>query len=156
MTRRAPYDGPVAGRRDRLTAGVRRELRAPIAPSTGALLLFWASLTPSLLPRSAFFQGLVAGAAALIGYALGWLSGWVVRRCGGRLTGTTRRRAWWVLGVAALVGTVVMVTAYVRWERALRAQVAKDFSGAVSIRVRFASRLPKWPAACHEVPQRTD
>ena len=30
--------------------------------------------------------------------------------------GSARRRAWWSLGLAALVGTVVMVTAYVRWE----------------------------------------
>ena len=107
-------------------AGLRRQARAPLAPTGGALLLFWASLTPSLLPRSPVFQGVIAGVAALIGYAAGALLGWVVRRCGGRVTGVARRRAWWVVGLTGVVGTGVMVTAYVRWEKALRATVGLD------------------------------
>jgi uncharacterized membrane protein len=97
------------------------------------VLLFWASLTPSLLPRSPVFQGVVVGVAMLLGYGLGALLGWLVRLCGGRLTGVVRRRAWWALGLLALVGTVVMVTAYVRWESALRTQIGVDDIDAASV-----------------------
>ena len=86
----------------------------------------WASLTPSLLPRSPVFQGVVVAVATLLGYGLGALLGWLVRLCGGRLTGTVRRRAWWALGLVALVGTVVMVTAYVRWESAVRREIGVE------------------------------
>src|SRR4029079_12817607 len=95
----------------------------------GALILFWASLTPSLLPRSPVFQGIIAGVSALIGYAAGALLGWLVRRCGGRVEGVMRRRVWWVVGITGLAGSVVMVTAYIRWEKAVRAVGGLDRVG---------------------------
>ena len=110
-------------------AGLRRQLRAPLAPTAGALILFWASLTPSLLPRSPVFQGIIAGVSALTGYAAGALLGWVVRRCGGRVEGVMRHRVWWVVGITGMAGSVVMVTAYIRWEKALRAVVGLDPMG---------------------------
>ena len=113
-------------------AGLRRQLRAPFAPTAGAVLLFWASLTPSLLPRSPVYQGVVAAVAALAGYGLGALLGWIVRTCGGRLVGRARRTSWLVLGVVALVGTVVMLTAYLRWENRLRDAVGIDRIGVGS------------------------
>src|SRR5690349_10142761 len=39
----------------------------------GATVLFWLSLTPSLLPRTWVIQGLVSGVVAAHGYALGRL-----------------------------------------------------------------------------------
>ncbi len=112
---------------------VRRQLRTPFAPAVGAVLLFWASLTPSLLPRSPVYQGVVAAAAGLLGYGVGSLLGWIVRSCGGRLRGHARQRAWLVVGIAALVGTVVMLTAYLRWENQLRDLVGLDRIGVGSL-----------------------
>ena len=54
----------------------------PIAPTVGAVLLFWASLTPSLLPLGPVFQGVVSAACALLGYAVGALLGWMLRASG--------------------------------------------------------------------------
>ena len=99
----------------RMTAWLGRQLRAPFAPSAGAVLFFWAALTPSLLPRSPIFQGAVAAVAVLLGYGLGSLLGWVVRSCGGALTGTARRRAWLALATVAAIGTIVGLVAYFRW-----------------------------------------
>jgi uncharacterized membrane protein len=99
---------------------LRGQLRAPFAPTAGALLLFWAALTPSLLPRGPVFEGVVAAVAMLLGYGLGSLLGWVVRSCGGRLTGVARRRAWLVLAVSAAVGTAIGLVAYRRWDNQLR------------------------------------
>jgi uncharacterized membrane protein len=126
-------DRPVRGRLRAVgataLAWVRRQLRAPFAASVGAVLLLWASLTPSLLPRDPVFQGAVIAVAGLLGYGLGALLGWIVRSCGGRLNGRARRRAWIVVGIAALAGTVAMVTAYLRWENQLRDVVGVDRIG---------------------------
>ena len=104
-------------------------VRAPFAATAGATLLVWASLTPSLLPRSPVYQGVRDGGPALVGYGLGALLGWLVRICGGRLVGRPRRSAWLVVGVAALVGTLVMLAAYLRWENRLRDLVGLDRIG---------------------------
>lgn len=108
---------------------MRRQLRAPYAPAVGALIFFWLSLTPSLLPRAPIFQGVVCAVAALAGYGIGSLLGWLVRSCGGRLIGRTRRVLWLVTGVIGTVGTVVALWAYLRWENRLRDMVGVDDKG---------------------------
>ena len=70
-----------------MLVGLRRQLRAPFVPTAGAVLLFWASLTPSLLPRSPVYQGVVSAVATLLGYGFGALLGWVVR--------TAAEAGWW-------------------------------------------------------------
>ena len=97
------------------------------------MLLWWASLTPSLLPRSPVYQGVVMGVSALLGYGIGSLLGWMVRGCGGRLVGRVRRTAWLVVGVAALAGTVVMLVAYLGWENWLRDAVGFGRIGVGSL-----------------------
>jgi len=69
----------------------------------GALVLFTVALGPALVPRPAPYQGAVAGVCAAIGYGLGALLAWVVRRAGVRWSRRVRRVARRVLGVAALV-----------------------------------------------------
>lgn len=60
------------------------------------------SLTPSLLPRPWFLQGLVSGVLAAAGYLIGVFCGhlvyWLTRR---HLAERHRRAAWWVLGAAS-------------------------------------------------------
>ena len=43
------------------------------------LIFIWFSMTPSLLPRRALFQGLVSGVSGAIGYGLGVFRVWLVR-----------------------------------------------------------------------------
>ncbi len=87
-----------------------------------ALACFWLSLTPTLLPRSGLFQGVLGGAAAAIGYgvavlliALGRL---VVRRPWQQ---PARPLLWLVLALVAVVGSSFVLLWYASWERDLRA-----------------------------------
>lgn len=86
-------------------------------------LFFCLSLTPSLLPRSWQFAGLIGGMNAAIGYGLGVLIGKALRRF------VLRERSWWppsaqalgLLKVAtvttAMVAAVIMVVPATRWQR---------------------------------------
>lgn len=103
--------------------------RSPYLPAVGAVLTVWLSLTPSLLPRPALFQGLLCGIAAALGYGLGALAGWVVRSLGGHLVGRRRRLAWTSLAVVGAVGTVVVLLRYLGWQRDLREAVGQDAIG---------------------------
>lgn len=79
---------------------------------TLALLFFIASMTPSLLPRPWFLQGVASGLSLITGYGVGCAIAWVVRRCGVRPEWSTRTRrlGWWALaGVAAIAVPVFLV-----------------------------------------------
>lgn len=76
------------------------------------LLFYWGSLTPSLLPRPWYLQGLIAAICAILGYAigvvLGWVGGGVQRHLELQIVMRPRAErlltaAWWVLLVAGLV-----------------------------------------------------
>jgi uncharacterized membrane protein len=92
-------------------------LRPPTLAGTAVALLFWWwSLDPSMLPRSWSAQGVVSGLSAAIGYLLGTLAGHgvaaVLRRLGRTPAPRARRRAWVALGVA---GAVVVVAGLALW-----------------------------------------
>lgn len=92
-----------------------------------ASVLFWLSLTPSLLPRGPLFQGIVAGAAAAIGYGLGAFAAWLVRYLlsRDRLWGPPRR--FWSVGAAGWVlVTGVMLFWFQRWQNELRDLMGVD------------------------------
>lgn len=105
---------------------LRGQLRAPFAATAGTVLLLWASLTPSLMPRTALFQALLTALCMLAGYGAGALAGWLVRSCGGRLTGRARVIAWRVLAVVAGVGTLIVLGLSLRWENQVRDLVAVE------------------------------
>ncbi len=121
---RMPRDRQSWGRSAAIA--LRSQLRAPFSAVVVGLALSWLAFTPSLLPRSPVFQGVVVAFVAVIGYGTGALLGWIVRSCGGRLTGRLRQRAWRVTGVIGLLGTILVAWSYGRWENALRAQVGVD------------------------------
>ncbi len=86
-------------------------------------LFFCLSLTPSLLPRSWQFAGLIGGMNAALGYGIGVLIGKGFRRF------VLRNRSWWPPAVrtqaalkvatvgAAITASVLMVVPATRWQR---------------------------------------
>ena len=79
------------------------------------------SMTPSLLPRPALFQGIITAFAFLIGYGIGAGVWWLVRRfVHWRPSPEGRRVAWWVyIGVAVLLA-IVLAVASVAWQNEVR------------------------------------
>jgi len=89
---------------------VLRWLRPTVPGLCGALVFALLSLTPSLLPRPALFQGLVTGVTAAIGYGLGVAAAWVWRAFADRTARTPAPRTWWVVAVG---GAVLLLVAEV-------------------------------------------
>jgi uncharacterized membrane protein len=91
-----------------------------LSGSSLALLFWWQSLTPTLIPRSWETQALVGAVCLVIGYTIGTLGGrWAHRlfEWRGRSPGNAvRRYSWIVLGVASLVGVLVGATLWKRWQ----------------------------------------
>ncbi|MHD0282112.1 alpha/beta hydrolase [Rhodococcus aetherivorans] len=87
-----------------------------------ALVFFVWSLTPSLLPRVWYLQGVATGISVAIGYGLGCLIAWVVRRCGvePQWSQRTRRIGWWVLAGTALVLVPVFLVLGSWWQQIVR------------------------------------
>lgn len=87
-----------------------------------ALLFFAWSMTPSLLPRPWYLQGVATGISIAIGYGLGCAVAWVVRRCGviTPSSSRTRRIGWWALGVAAAVVVHTFLVLGSWWQEILR------------------------------------
>ncbi|MBG6138490.1 alpha/beta hydrolase [Longispora fulva] len=95
-----------------------RRLRLDFAGLTVAAACAVLSLTPSLLPRTWLFQGIVTGVVAAIGYAFGVLASWLVRQTASPKPGATlKRHAWWELctGGALVLGAAVVGHARIRY-----------------------------------------
>nr|WP_235569755.1 alpha/beta-hydrolase family protein [Nocardia salmonicida] len=96
-----------------------------------ATMFFGLSLTPSLLPRDWFFQGLLSGINATIGYGLGCALSWIWRKwIAPRITwpaqvssAWSRRPGWLLVAVkgaivvACLVFAVLMSIKSSQWQR---------------------------------------
>jgi uncharacterized membrane protein len=85
------------------------------------LLFIWFSMTPSLLPRGALFQGLVSGFSGAIGYGLGVFCVWLVRFM--RSQGSSPpppRIAWVVLIPIGVIGMVAMAIWFHVWQDDVR------------------------------------
>lgn len=87
-----------------------------------ALLFYWISLTPSLIPRSWMFQGVITGISATVGYGVGVLMHWTFVRAGVRIRwpDRTRRIGWWVLGGAAVIVVPAGVLFGTSWQGQVR------------------------------------
>ena len=98
-----------------------------------ALLFFWMSLTPSLLPRAWLFQGIVSGLSAVIGYGIGSaISALVLQLARAERMPAYQRSAWMVLAGAAVLGSSVLLWQAHRWQNELRALVGLDDASAFS------------------------
>jgi uncharacterized membrane protein len=85
------------------------------------LLFIWFSMTPSLLPRGALFQGLVSGFSGAIGYGLGVFCVWLVRFMRSKDSSPPPPRiAWVVLIPIGVIGMVVMAIWFHVWQDDVR------------------------------------
>ncbi|NTX62468.1 alpha/beta-hydrolase family protein [Myxococcus sp. CA051A] len=94
-----------------------------------ALVFACLSFTPSLLPRSGPFQGLVSGMSAVIGYGLGVLGAWLWREFANRPPRAPSPRAW--LGFF-MVGGVALVAALAlgwHWQASIRERMGMPHPG---------------------------
>ena len=85
------------------------------------LLFIWFSMTPSLLPRTALFQGLVSGVSGAIGYGLGVFSVWLVRFMRSKDSSPPAPVwAWKALIPIGVIGMVVMAIRFHVWQDQVR------------------------------------
>ena len=88
--------------------------------AVGLLFIFF-SMTPSLLPRTALFQGLVSGVSGAIGYGLGVFAVWLVRYMRTRnYSPPPPDWAWKVLIPVGAIGMVVMAIRFHVWQDDVR------------------------------------
>ncbi|MGW8603227.1 alpha/beta hydrolase [Streptomyces sp. NPDC055893] len=86
-----------------------------------ATVFFWSSLTPSLVPRPWYLQGLVGGITAVIGYALGSGLGWLCRTVAPwRQPARFRTRCWQAYWLLSPVLAVWFISESARMQRQLR------------------------------------
>ena len=102
----------------------------------GALVGFLAAMTPSLLPRPPLFQGLIAGIGAVLGYGIGTLVSWGVRRLGAPEPGAgTKAVAWRALAVAGPIAFVLVLIAGGVWQNGVRELVGEPAEATVVLAV---------------------
>ena len=97
-----------------------------------ALLFWWQSLTPTLIPRSWVVQAVVSGACLAVGYGVGALLGrWLQRLMGvwGRTPSVRWRRWWTVLAAAWLIGVLFGATLWLRWQNDQRTLMGLNVIG---------------------------
>lgn len=93
----------------------------------GALVGLAAAMTPSLLPRPTLYLGFIAGVGAAVGYGVGVLVAWVVRRTGVPMPpARVRRAAWLAVSWAGPVLAVVVVVVGVQWQDDVRVLVGEE------------------------------
>lgn len=81
-----------------------------------AVVMFCLSLTPSLLPRSYLFQGLISGLLTAVGYGLGTLTLWLGEQVTGRAPLRAGPVAWKVFAGAATMVCIVFIYLGARWQ----------------------------------------
>src|SRR5271163_595561 len=89
--------------------------------SAVGLIFIWFSMTPSLLPRGALFQGLVSGCSGASGYGLGVFAVWLFHYM--RMKDHSPpppRWAWKVLIPIGVVGMVLMAIWFHVWQDHVR------------------------------------
>ncbi|MGO9043856.1 MAG: alpha/beta hydrolase [Mycobacterium sp.] len=124
-TQAGQEESPATGRedgRESQRAGERWWVRHYTFTGTAVGLVFvWFSMTPSLLPRGALFQGLVSGISGAIGYGFGVFAVWLVRYMRAQDSSPPAPRwGWMVLIPIGAVGMVVMAIRFHVWQDDVR------------------------------------
>jgi uncharacterized membrane protein len=98
----------------------RRRFRYTLPGAWVALVFACLAFTPSLLPRSPLFQGIVCGISAAIGYGLGVAGAWVWRAFADRDPRPPRPGAWRIFAIAAVVALLGALGLGLWWQGRLR------------------------------------
>jgi uncharacterized membrane protein len=108
-----------------------------------ALGAFEAALTPSLLPRPWLFEGVIAGLGAAIGYGVGVLISWLIRRSPLPEPGATVKRwAWRLIAVLLPVLGIYYLLLGVGWQNEVRTLVGMPDEGLGTALVVGVVALP--------------
>jgi len=124
---------------------LRRRCQYTLPGAWVALVLVCLSFTPSLLPRSSLFQGIVSGITAVVGYGVGVFFAFVWREFADRGPRTPGRRSWGIYFVSATVALVICVVVGRRWQNQLR-----DLVGLPSeqlLRILLIPSSPLWSSS---------
>jgi uncharacterized membrane protein len=109
-----------------------------------AVLFWWWSLHPSMLPRAWSAQAAVSGLSAAIGYLLGTLAGYgvaaLLRRSGRTPSPRVRRSGWLALGVVAAV-VVAGLALWPGWQNQQRDLVGMEHVGPAVLAPMVAATL---------------
>jgi uncharacterized membrane protein len=92
----------------------------------GAVAFFCLSLTPSLLPRGHILQGLISGITAAVGYGLGVLTVWLIRKLSRRPLPDLTPVAWRWLGGVTAVAIAVFLYLGSAWQHQVHALMGMD------------------------------
>ena len=102
-----------------------------------ALLFWWESLSPTLMPRTAVSQAAISavciGAALIIGTFIGWCFHHLLARFGKRVPGRVRRVAWMVLGGSAVAVLVAGLLVWIPWQNDQRDLMGMDHLSATNL-----------------------
>jgi uncharacterized membrane protein len=136
MSKLSPYPWWLARMQNSdnaLLADRRGVIRTPtLGGSLLALVFWWQSLTPTLIPRSWEMQTGIGAICLAIGYGIGTLAGCGVYRLvewrGHSPGNVMRRRGWIVLSVVWLVAIVLGATRWLGWQKEQR-----SFMGMASV-----------------------
>lgn len=90
------------------------------------LVLVGLSMTPSMLPRPAYYQGIVSGFAFALGYAIGMTLWTVLRKVIRWRSAWLTRYGWTIIVGVWLVTFVVLVQYATRWQNGVRTTVGMD------------------------------
>ena len=96
-----------------------------------AIVFFAFSMTPSLLPRAWYLQGVATGISVATGYGLGCLLVWIGHACGIRpnWSDATKRYGWWALAGTAIVVIPLFLILGSWWQQIVRKLVEVDYEG---------------------------
>jgi uncharacterized membrane protein len=128
---RQPLPMTVADATDAPTRLRRRLVAAPSLGSwIGVLVLWWLSLRPSLLPRSALIQAVITAICVAVGYGLGGLADRLVARAARRrnrvLSPAARRSVVVALAIVTFVVVALGSSRWLAWQRDQRMLVQLD------------------------------
>lgn len=99
---------------------ILRPYRMRLLPAAGALLGGWLALTPSLLPREPVFQGVLCAVAALLGYGMFAVIGWMLGAVGLQVKDPQRKLFGRILSLVAVAGTAAMFWLGFQWQQEQR------------------------------------
>nr|WP_240945627.1 alpha/beta hydrolase [Rhodococcus sp. HNM0569] len=99
----------------------------PVGLVLGLAFFAW-SMSPSLLPRPWYLQGVATGLSFATGYAVGCVLAWIVHRCGVHpdWSAKWRRIGWWTIAGLAVVVVPTFLVLGSWWQQIVRELVGAD------------------------------